>query len=202
MIIGLEGVSCTGKTTLARALAERLGASTVIPCYYHAAPDPSIIPDPAVTSEADQLHSLAVHLDIEELRWERAHAALRRGDRVVLDRTVDTLLAHLRAVGVMTGLDANHEARTMVEARIARQRAVVPSATLLLRADDATVAGRARSRVGMPAIYYDPAFTTGFLTHFVNPITPRVVPVDASLPAEQVLDVACRLLMPYLDGSS
>jgi thymidylate kinase len=37
MIIGLEGVSCVGKTTLAKALSARLPASNVA-CYYNAAP--------------------------------------------------------------------------------------------------------------------------------------------------------------------
>ncbi|WP_248966366.1 (d)CMP kinase [Sphaerisporangium perillae] len=38
MIIAIEGVSCTGKSTLAARLATRLGWQT-IECYYHVAND-------------------------------------------------------------------------------------------------------------------------------------------------------------------
>ncbi len=38
VIIAIEGVSCTGKSTLAARLATRLGWQT-IECYYHVAND-------------------------------------------------------------------------------------------------------------------------------------------------------------------
>jgi dTMP kinase len=199
VIIGLEGVSCTGKTTLARALAARLDDTSVVPCYYHAAPDPSVIPSPKVSSEADQLNALAVHLRIEELRVRRAREAMERGCRVVLDRTVDTLLAHLRAVGEMNGLDANTRARTLVAQQIGQGLAAVPDVTLLMCTKHDVVAERARARVGMLSLYYDPVFTRGFHTHFQAPITPTCLTIDAGLPADQVLDRACDLLRPYLD---
>lgn len=200
MIIGLEGVSCTGKTTLALALAVHLGDISVVPCYYHAAPDPSVLSSRPVSSEADQLDMLVVHLQIEELRLRRVQAAAERGCRVLLDRTVDTLLAHVRAVGAMNGLDANARARALVERQIEQGLAVVPDVTLLLQADHEVVASRARARIGMPSLYYDPDFTRGFHTHFRVPITPTCLTVDAALAADQVLDQACGLLKPHLGG--
>ncbi|MGH3391171.1 MAG: hypothetical protein ACRDOO_20065 [Actinomadura sp.] len=200
MIIGIEGVSCTGKTTLARALAVRLADTSVVPCYYHAAPDPSVLPSPKVSSETEQIDALAIHLEIELLRLRRVQAAVARGCRVVLDRTVDTLLAHLRAVGEMNGLNANTRARDLVEQQVDQGLAVRPDMTLLLRADHEVLAERARTRVGMPTLYYDPAFTSGFDAHFQNPVTPVCLTVEAGLPADQVLDRALGLIEPYLDG--
>jgi len=199
VIIGLEGVSCTGKSTLARALAARLGGTTVVPCYYHAAPDPSALPSPKVSSETDQIDALIIHLRIEETRMLAVRQALSRCSQVVLDRTVDTLLAHLHAVGEMNGLDANAHARALVGQRISQGLAAVPDVTLLLRADHELLAARARARPGLPPLYYNAEFTRGFHAHFQRPVTPVCLAIDAGLPAGQVLEQACQLLRPYLE---
>ncbi|SEH01770.1 dTMP kinase [Nonomuraea solani] len=200
MIIGLEGVSCTGKSTLASALAARLGRTCVVPCYYHAAPDPSLLPAPLAASEAEQHDALAQHLQIEQLRARHVRAAVGRGAHVVLDRTVDTLLAHLRAVGAIRTLDANASARILVEQHIVQGLAVVPEVTLLLQAGHEVLAARAKGRPGMPPLYYDAVFADGFHAHFRAPITPICLSLDAASPADQVLEHACGLLKPYLEG--
>ena len=200
MIIGIEGVSCTGKTTLALALAARLGSTSVIPCYYHAAPDPSVLSALQANSEQDQLDALAIHLDIELLRLSCVQTAVERGCRVVLDRTVDTLLAHLRAVGEMNGLNVAGQARALVAERIGQGLAVVPEVTLLLKADHEVLADRARTRMAMPALYYDSVFTCGFHSHFQDPLTPTCLTVDASRTLDQVLDQAFAVLEPHLAG--
>ncbi|SDI48441.1 dTMP kinase [Sinosporangium album] len=201
MIIGLEGVSCTGKSTLASGLADRLGNISVVPCYYHSAPAPSMLPVPHVTSEAEQLSALAVHLEIEKVRLRHAQEALATRRRIVLDRTVDTLLAHLRAVGAMKGLNTGSRARTLVNQQINKGLAMVPHVTLLLIADHEVLTERARTRTDMPSLYYDPVFARAFCAHFRNPIAPVCLPLSAALPAAQVLDQACQLLEPYLGGS-
>ncbi|MYW02320.1 AAA family ATPase [Streptomyces sp. SID3343] len=198
MKIGIEGVSCTGKTTLAFALAARLGHTSLVPCYYHAAPDASALPDPDASSEDEQLDALVVHLEIELLRQHRAQAAVERGCHVVLDRTVDTLLAHLRAIGEMKNLDANARARSLVAERVDCGQAVVPDVTLLLHADDDVLSERASARIAMPGIYYDPRFAQAFHTHFLDPITPKLLRLDASRPADDVLERAVDALGPYV----
>jgi dTMP kinase len=199
VIIGLEGVSCTGKSTLARGLAAQLGDTTVVPCYYHAAPDPSVLPSPKVSSETDQIEALIIHLQIEETRMQAVREALTRCSRVVLDRTVDTLLAHIRAVGEMNGLDANARARALVDQQISKGLACVPDVTLVLHADHEVLAARAHARPGLPPLYYDPVFTCGFHAHFQDPVTTACLAIDAAPPAAQVLDQACQLLAPYLE---
>jgi thymidylate kinase len=201
MIIGLEGVSCTGKSTLARGLAPCLGCAAIIPCYYHAAPDPALLPSPKVTSEAEQIEALRVHLRIEETRHRGVQAALRRGELVLLDRTVDTLLAHIRAVGEMNHLNANQRARTLVTRQISLGQAAMPDVTLLLTSDSVTLAARASARPGLHSLYYDPDFARGFDAHFRdNPVTPACHPLDTAGPRAAVLEHALRLLRPYLGG--
>lgn len=208
-MIGIEGVSCTGKTTLAAALARRLaatmpgpaGEACVVPCYYHAAPDPQVLSNPDVRDEAGQLAALAALLSVEQLRSQQARRALGQGRTVVLDRTVDTLLAHVRGAGRMRGLDAAVPARALVNAAISRGDVAVPAVTLLLEAGHETLARRAAARPGLPLLYYDEDFTCGFNGHFTDPITPCCLVIDAAAGADAVAEQAWGLLKPYMDGA-
>jgi dTMP kinase len=208
-MIGIEGVSCTGKTTLAAALARRLaatmpgpaGEACVVPCYYHAAPEPQVLSSPDVRDEAGQLAALAALLSVEQLRSRQARRALGQGRTVVLDRTVDTLLAHVRGVGRVCGLDATVPARALVNAAITRGDVAVPAVTLLLEAGHETLARRAAARPGLPLLYYDEDFTFGFNGHFTDPVTPCCLAVDAAAGADAVAEQAWGLLKPYMDGA-
>jgi dTMP kinase len=184
MIIGLEGVSCTGKTTLARALAAsaELPEALVVPCYYHAAPDPDALPKPVADTAEEQLNGLAHLLSVEGLRLGRAQAALDEGRAVIMDRTVDTLLAHTHAVGVMRGFALDEAAHALVSA----SPRVTPDLTLLLQTDPGELAARAARRPGMPAIFYAPAFTADFNAYFRNPLTPVCVRIDTGASLEDV----------------
>ncbi|MFC0532067.1 AAA family ATPase [Phytohabitans kaempferiae] len=189
MIIGLEGVSCVGKTTLARALAERLDAH-VVPCYYHAAPDPSLLPPPDSETAEDQLAALTVLLPVETVRREAALAAAGRGQVVILDRTVDTLLAHAHAVGRLHGYDCDAPARALTLAH----PIVIPDLTLLLYACDGERARRAARRVSMPRLFYDPTFTRYFTEHFTDPLVPQLVPLGTDAGPDAVADQATAVI--------
>ncbi|MEV7971163.1 hypothetical protein AB0O34_34995 [Sphaerisporangium sp. NPDC088356] len=188
MIVGIEGVSCTGKTTLAASLGEQLGWE-VIGCYFHFAPDPSVLGRPIADSEAEQLTSLAAHFPVEAQRHKSALAAAVRDGGVILDRTVNTLLAHIRAVGHLQDLNATAMARSLVAHQIAAGTATVPDLTLLLTGDAAVLADRAYSRPALPAIYYAPDFAKHFNAHFDDPIG-RCVRLDATAEPGTVLKAA------------
>ncbi|WP_203985965.1 hypothetical protein [Sphaerisporangium rufum] len=181
-------MSCTGKTTLAGSLAERLGWE-VMDCYFHVAPDPSSLGRPIATSEAEQLASLAAHFPVEAQRHRQALRAAARDGGVILDRTINTLLAHVRAVGRLQDLNATVTARAMVAQQIAAGAATVPDLTLLLIGDAAVLADRATLRPDLPAIYYVPAFARHFNAHFEDPIG-RCVRLDATAAPGAVVDAA------------
>lgn len=176
MILGIEGVSCVGKTTLAAALATHLNRPAVIPCYYHASPDPTQLPAPEPFTADHQLANIAQFLDVEDLRLARARQALAEGRDVILDRTVDTLLAHAHAVGRMNGFDCDDRARRLVSSR----PVAMPDLTIVLTADPDVLARRARLRKGMPTIFYDRHFSEHFNAYFAHPLAPSVVLLDAT----------------------
>lgn len=189
MIIAIEGVSCTGKTTLAGALARHFGTEP-IDCYRHVAKDPSLLGEPVALSHEQLLNGLAAHLAVEEERLAAAQRILGCHGTVVMDRSVDTTLAHLTAMGELSGIDAREPARQLVQARAAQGRVAVPDLTLLLRASPAELQRRARRRPELPGIYYAPNFARHFNAHFDNPVTLRCVPIDVDAPTDAVLAMA------------
>ncbi|MEV8323538.1 hypothetical protein [Kitasatospora sp. NPDC056731] len=176
MILGIEGVSCVGKTTLAAQLAPHLNRPAVIPCYYHASPDPTLLPAPEPFTAEHQLSNIAQFLDVEDLRLTRARQALSEGRDVILDRTVDTLLAHVHAVGRMHGFDCDDQARRLVTSR----PVAMPQLTIVLTADPDVLASRARLRKGMPTIFYDRHFSEHFNAYLTRPLAPAVALLDAT----------------------
>ncbi|GAA2789974.1 AAA family ATPase [Kitasatospora sp. CM 4170] len=176
MILGIEGVSCVGKTTLAAALATHLNQPAVIPCYFHASPDPTRLPAPEPFTAEHQLANITQFLDVEDLRLAGARRALAEGRDVILDRTVDTLLAHAHAVGRMNGFDCDDQAQHAVTSRAV----AMPDLTVVLTADPDVLACRARLRKGMPTIFYDRHFSEHFNAYFDHPLAPAVVRLDTT----------------------
>jgi thymidylate kinase len=189
VIVAIEGVSCTGKTTLAAGLTAQLGWQAIA-CYFHVAADPSILGAPMAASDAELLQALDAHLDVEQQRHLLAASALTRDGGVILDRSVDTLLAHARAIGRLRGWDVNRQARTAVARQVTANAAAVPDLTLLLTADAATLAARAVSRPDLPAIYYDSEFAEHFNGHFSDPMSPRCVRIRTDTTPTEVLENA------------
>ena len=186
MIVAIEGVSNSGKTTLATSLGQRLATETV-GCYQHVAEDPALLGRPLARSEDELLQALHVHLTVEEERLRLAAEAVHRTGMVIMDRSVDTTLAHLRAVGRRQGLDAEAPARSLVEARCSAGTVVVPDLTLLLIASPQQLTRRAQSRPEVPSLYYAEDFATHFYGHFAEPVAKRVVRIDADLSPDAVM---------------
>ena len=184
MIIGIEGVSCVGKSRLAAELGRLLQPATVVPCYYHAVADPGTLPPIVAATPAAQLSGLRLLLHVETVRSVQVRAGQGQGRTIVLDRTVDTLLAHALAVNALMRFGIENAARALVTGRGA---VTVPDLTLLLTAPFEVRRARAAGRAGMPELLYGREFTQHFLEHFRNPITPVCVRLDSSRPFATVV---------------
>jgi dTMP kinase len=198
VIIGFEGISCTGKTTLAAALAAHLGTATVIPCYYHAAPDPRLLPSPTARDRDERLAGLDLLLGVETKRRQLAQQALGQGRTVILDRTVDTLLAHTYAIDRLYGLDLHDTARVA----ILRREPVLPDVTFLLSAPPRLIAARAARRTGMPPIFRAPDFAGHFNHYFDQALTPRCVRLDGDKTVVGLLDHVLAALASVITAST
>ena len=135
-LVTIEGLDGAGKTTLARALAERLGATLLREPGGVEASERirDLVKDPALTvgPRAEALLYAAARAQLVE---ERLKPALERGELVLLDRFVDSSLAYQGA-----GRDLGVEAVAAINAF--GTGGLQPDLTLLLRLDPAQ--GRAR----------------------------------------------------------
>ena len=189
MIVAIEGVSNSGKTTLARSLGQCLATETV-GCYQHVAKDPALLGRPLAHSEEELLQALRVHLTVEEERLRLATDAVNRTGMVIMDRSVDTVLAHLRAVGRLRGLNAEASARSLVRDQCADGAVVIPDLTLLLIASPQQVARRGQTRPEVPPPYYAEDFATHFYGHFAQPVAKHVVRINADLSPDDLVRLA------------
>ncbi|MFI6347195.1 dTMP kinase [Streptomyces sp. NPDC050560] len=114
MIVAVEGPSYAGKTTAIAALRHAAGMREVVffDCYVKCISRPEDIPRPATTSAAEQLAAFETFMLIEE---DRVRRLAGRSGVVVIDRSVDTLLAHAYALDEMDGFGVYDEARDRLQ---------------------------------------------------------------------------------------
>jgi dTMP kinase len=140
MLVTIEGIDGAGKSTLAGALAERLGAVLLR--------EPggvelserirSLVKDPALTvsPRAEALLYAAARAQLVE---ERLRPLLDAGETVLLDRFVDSSLAYQGAARGL-GVDA------VLAVNAFGTGGLLPDRTLLLRLDPAVARARAGTR--------------------------------------------------------
>src|SRR6185369_2146712 len=130
-LVTIEGLDGAGKTTLASALAQRLGATLLREPGGVEASERirALVKDPALTigPRAEALLYAAARAQLVD---ERLRPALERGELVLLDRFVDSSLAY-QGAGRELGVD---EVRAI---NAFGTGGLVPDRTLLLRVDAA-----------------------------------------------------------------
>ncbi len=180
MLITIEGVDGAGKTTLARALADRLGAR--------------LLREPGGVRLAERIRELVAdpELQIEpraeallfaaaraQLVTEALKPLLAKGETVILDRFVDSSLAYQGAARGL-GIDA---------VRAMNDVGVTPDVTLLLRIDPALarerLAGERDRLEREPAEFFAAVADAYDQLAEAEPARFRVL--DATLPPDRVL---------------
>ncbi|MFI5705216.1 hypothetical protein ACIA78_34900 [Streptomyces xanthochromogenes] len=147
-VIAFEGPSYGGKTTAIGHLRHTLNPNSVMfcDCYVRSIPRHQGIPRPSTRSADEQLRAFETFMRIEEARVTRL--ARRPETRLaILDRSVDTLLAHAHALDAMYGYGVLDLARQRLNA-LPHLR---PDHTLYLDAS-AEVVGLRRKEAGHAAV--------------------------------------------------
>ena len=192
-IIALEGPSFAGKTTAIAALAKdsTLGRTAVFDCYVREIAEPRDVPPSRTTSRTQQIEAFRTFMAVEERRVLRAHqltAEREPPDLVILDRSVDTLLAHAHALDKLYGFGA----RPAVAALLPQLPHLIPERTIYLDADAATLRmRRAQSAAGSGEFFlHDSRFLTAWRGYFFGQagatVTSHVTAVRADAAAIRV----------------
>ncbi|MFB7364708.1 AAA family ATPase [Streptomyces hydrogenans] len=171
LIIALEGPSYAGKSTAIRHLRQTVldSRAFVSDCYVRHIAHRDDIP-PAQTDSADaQLAAFEKFMEIEATRVAKAAASGRQ--LVILDRSVDTLLAHAYALDALFGYGVHHQLRH----RLKTLPFLRPDHTLYLDVPAETLHLR-RKTVGHTAaeseyFLHEPGFLSHARDYFVH--TPR-----------------------------
>src|SRR3954463_6675656 len=188
-LVTIEGIDGAGKSTLAQALAERLGATLLREPGGVEASERirELVKDPALTigPRAEALLYAAARAQLVE---ERLGPALERGELVLLDRFVDSSLAY-QGAGRGLGVDAVRAVNDFGTGGIQ------PDLTLLLRIDPGAGRGRQAGRGEEPdrleredAAFFDAIASAYDDLAAAEPGRFRVL--DASQPPDVVLAAA------------
>lgn len=188
-VIALEGPSYAGKSTAISHLRSRgiEEQAFVFDCYVKDIAHRDDIPPARTGSAAAQLNAFEKFMEIEETRVRRALASAK--PVVILDRSVDTLLAHAHALDALFGYDVHHQLRD----RLQQLPFLRPDHTIYLDVP-AEVLGLRRKRAGHTAaesdyFFHQPAFLDHSRDYFLSgaqpPVSREVIAVPAdTTPAE------------------
>ncbi|MGW3651678.1 AAA family ATPase [Streptomyces sp. NPDC000878] len=186
-IVALEGPSCAGKTTVIRHLRETpaLADTLFFGCYVRHIRPVHEIPSPRTLSAAEQFAAFETFMSAEADR--AAEAALNPRRPVILDRSVDTLMAHAYAMDRLYDFGVHKQIRSRLE-ELPHLR---PDHTIYLDVSAQTLRRR-RAAAGEEAEYFlhDPDFLAQTRAYFTEklepPITGKITVVPADGPAHSV----------------
>ncbi|UUU44950.1 hypothetical protein [Streptomyces sp. NBC_00162] len=186
-IVAFEGASYGGKSSTIKRLRGMRGIGPhafVSACYVDHIDRREDIPPARTGSAAEQIEAFDTYMEIEADRV--AAVAKSTADLIILDRSVDTLLAHAYALDQLYGYDVH----ALLRAQLAGMSHLRPDHTIYLDVPPETLHLR-RKIIGHAAaesdyFLHNPAFLEHARAYFTTP-TPGAEPVSREvtlLPAD------------------
>lgn len=197
-VLALEGPCLAGKTSLARDFTAALRTCcnvVTIPCYVDLAGELTLPPLDAFDA-ASQHDAVRFFLDVEHTRARILRLA-RSADLVLIDRSVDTLLAHVYALDNLHGTAALPGARQIVRDT---PWVISPDLTLHLDVPSEAVRQRLSSRPGFPELLVREDFNHHFNEYFAiqdQCVARCIVRLDATLPPQELTSRATRQVISH-----
>ncbi|MFI0978208.1 dTMP kinase [Streptomyces sp. NPDC021093] len=187
-VIALEGPSYAGKSTAVRHL-RRQGyedRAYIADCYVKQIGHRDAVPPARTASAAEQIAAFETFMAVEEERVRTALAAAK--PFVILDRSVDTLLAHAHALDALFGYAVQHRLRD----RLQVLPYLCPDRTLYFDVPAEALALRRKTAghtVAEPDYFlHEPAFLTHTCDYFHARAQPPVSREVTVLPADTSRD--------------
>lgn len=165
MIVALEGPSFSGKTQLLSDLRSSFDGLDVLAsaCYVEEIAQASEIPPARTHSTEEQLGAFKLFMTIEARRVQQF--AQHKADLVMLDRSVDTLLAHAYALDLLFGYKAYQPSLAL----LSQLPYLLPDLTFYLDASPESL--QMRCRLGgqsFDPFLLDPGFISHFRSYFIS----------------------------------
>ncbi len=187
-IVAFEGPSYAGKTTAIASIASHDPHVVVFDCYVRVLPRQDV-PPARTHSRSEQLAAFELFMTVECERVRHIAELVATGSPprvIILDRSVDTLLAHAHTLDVLFGMDVLDP----IAKPLAELPHLVPDVTLYLDADTATLHTR-RAADGSAGDYFlhEPRFLRPWRDYFSDSstkVTQHIEWIDASGPAAEV----------------
>ena len=181
-ITAFEGPSYAGKTTAIASIASHDPQTAVFDCYVRGLSRQDVPPARTRTRD-EQLAAFELFMCVERERVRRISDMADSGSLptlVILDRSVDTLLAHAQALDTLFGMDV----RDAIAKRVAELPYLVPDLTLYLDVDASTLQAR-RAAGGSAGDYFlhEPQFLGPWRDYFSGngpKVTRRIEWIDAA----------------------
>lgn len=182
LTVAIEGPCCAGKTTLAHGLLEEPFSLSItyVQDYSDHVGGGKWLPPPVPTSLAQEELILNRFLEIEDDRTTDARRVVLETDLIIIDRSVQTLLAHCFALGQLLDDDYFNLAQ-----RIIGESAVPlwPDHILYLDVSQCVIDARNDNKFTPDSIFIDARFNAGLRSYYQQMArlpSPRVVWLDAT----------------------
>lgn len=200
-ILCLEGPSYGGKTTAIghlREIPELAGKAVFFDCYVRHLHGTRAIPAARTGSAAEQLAAFETFMSAEADRV--AQAAAHPDPLVILDRSVDTLLAHAYGIDQLYGFGVYAPVRRRLE-ELPHLR---PDHTVYLDVPAPTLRRR-RAAADHPAeaayFLHDTAFLTHARAYFVETPHPPIARRITVLPADRPADIVAKSVQALAEAT-
>jgi dTMP kinase len=204
IVIALEGPSCVGKTTTLARLIYCLAPTGVnllhFPCYSDAFENGG--PKARSGTTQEQLDAFATFMRVEKGRVDSVRQTSPPPDLVVLDRSVDTLLAHCKAV------DSAMRSSSYASARreLVTLPHLTPDLTIYFDCPFEIIQSRAGGeRSSLDEFFLNSSFLRNFPLHFNNPddvIARSVRHIDATQPLSVVSSEIANMIISILGNTN
>lgn len=201
LTIAIEGPCCAGKTTLAHGLLKEPPALSItyVQDYSDHVGGGKWLPPPVPTSLAEEELILNRFLEIETDRTTYARRTASETDLIIIDRSVQTLLAHCFALRQLL-----HDDYFGLAQRVIGESAfpLWPDHILYLDVPQCVIDMRNGNKFAPDSIFIDVGFNAGVRSYFQQMArlpSPRVVWLDATGDATMVRAVAAAQIGQWRD---